>query len=296
MTKAAEKMVLSGHTIVPASHPTKIAPEVQHLLDWSKRFPQPEQKSTEWRNQRAYYCTASQHASALGRCKYKSRNDCLRQYAGVIKNTFTGNAATKHGERYEDEAVERYKQLRCVDVEHFGMLPFYEQSDWLGGSPDGVSVDGYLIEVKCPYRRKPNGQVPPHYMPQIQSMMHGLNLSKCHFIEYVPGSQWTDEVFDVIEVPRDPEYWKVVLPLLRTFWEEVTVLRDTVTDDISFEEKPPVKKRKRADKPPEPCNIVYQKPTARNSKNTVYYTAAELPMRSVLAQLCVQGLGGDVNT
>lgn len=297
----ATTMAISGHTITSAEHPSHIVPEVQRLLDWSARFPQPEQKSVEWRNQRAYYCTASQHASALGRCKYKSRSDCLRQYAGVIKNSFTGNAATKHGERYEDEAIARYKQLRGVDVRHFGMLPFYGQQDWLGGSPDGVSVDGYLIEVKCPYKRKPNGQVPPHYVPQIQSMMHGLGLTKCHFIEYVPGSKWLDEVFDIIEVDRDPGYWEVALPLLRTFWDEVNVLRNTVTDDMSLssthdDADKKKKKRRREAASPEtaaPCNIVYQKPAATAVQ---YFSADNLPMAGVLAQLCVQGMGGDVNT
>ena len=285
-------MPLSGSTIYPAEHQSRRVPEVSRIVNWSLRFPQPEQKSEEWKNQRAYYCTASQHASALGRCKYKSRNECLRQYAGVIRNNFTGNVATRHGERYEDEAVAKYKELRRVDVLHFGMLPFYEQEDWLGGSPDGVSVDGCLIEVKCPWKRKPNGTVPGHYIPQIQSMMHGLDLRVCHFIEYVPATQWKDETFDVIVVPRDDIYWRESLPLLKTFWDEVNVLRNTVTEDITFGDQNaelPRKKKPRTSSQ-QPCNIVLRKPQMKNDGKKKLYTAETLPM-PFLAQFCTQGLG-----
>ena len=296
------RMPLSGSTIRTATNRSLRAPEVDRVVEWSLRFPQPEQKSAEWKNQRAYYCTASQHASALGRCKYKSRNECLRQYAGVIRNNFTGNVATRHGERYEDEAVAKYKALRNVDVLHFGMLPFYEQSTWLGGSPDGISTDGCLIEVKCPWKRKPNGKVPPHYIPQIQSMMHGLDLRVCHFIEYVPATQWKDETFDIIEVPRDEGYWTVALPLLQTFWDEVNVLRDTVTEDITFGDQKadsPPQKKSRPPPSPVPCNIVLTKPTHNNNHNNNnkrqrLYTADTLPM-PFLAQFCTQGLGGTAN-
>lgn len=289
-------MPLSGCTIYRAKS-QDTAPEVDRVLKWSAKFPQPAQKSVEWRNQRAYYCTASQHAACLGRCKYKSRNESLRQYAGVIRNTFTGNAATRHGERYEDEAVEKYKRLRGVQVCHFGMLPFYEEADWLGGSPDGISLDGCLIEVKCPYRRKPNGTVPAHYMPQIQSMMHGLDLRLCHFIEYVPACILHEEIFDIIEVQRDETYWRVALPLLRVFWDEVNVLRSTVTEDICYDDgtsndSKEKKKRRATPPPPRPqtCSIVYTRP----KKTKTLYTGEDLPL-NFMATFCVQGLGGGAN-
>lgn len=295
----AEEVVMPlSKSRVPIATSNALSAETARVIEWSKRFPQPEQKSVEWKNQRAYYCTASQHASALGRCKYKSRSECLRQYAGVIRNSFNGNVATRHGERYEDEAIGLYKALRHVDVHHFGMLPFYEHSTWLGGSPDGISADGCLIEVKCPYKRKPTGKVPDHYMPQIQSMMHGLQLKVCHFVEYVPATAWREQTFDIIVVPRDPDYWTTALPLLQTFWDEVNVLREAVTDDITFgqeeeedeagkEEK--TKKRKRPAAEPVACNIVLVRPEAPKPRKT-YYTAAELEL-PFLAQLCTQGLG-----
>ena len=292
-------MPLSGSRIRKAQNRSDVVSAVQKVVDWSKQFPQPEQKSVEWQNQRAYYCTASQHASALGRCKYKSRTECLRQYAGVVRSTFTGNVATRHGEKYEDEAVAKYCKLRGVDVLHFGMLPFYEQATWLGGSPDGISVDGYLIEVKCPYKRKPNGSVPSHYMPQIQSMMHGLELHACHFIEYVPGTEWSEEIFDVIEVKRDENYWTEALPLLRLFWDEVSVLRETVTEDLMVPEQDEggkgdvAAKPRTRPRPPAECNIVYKKPRknrhGHGAEHRRLFTADSLEL-PFFAQFCTEGL------
>lgn len=285
-----------SHTTVTVAADDTVAAEVQEVIEWSRKWPQPAQKSLEWQNQRAMYCTASQHASALGLCQYKSRRECLRNYAGVVKSTFTGNAATRHGEKYEDEAIAKYCALRGVKVFHFGMLPFFENSDWLGGSPDGISADGFLIEVKCPWKRKPNGTVPGHYAPQIQSMMHGLRLTKCHFIEYVPGSQWIDDVFDIIEVPRSASYWETSLPALQIFWDEVGVLRKTVTSDITSPDAPKKRRqKKRPLSPPvddEPCRILHHASAVTSSSDSGLYTAATLPM-PFMAMFCTQGLGGN---
>jgi putative phage-type endonuclease len=282
----------SGSVIFPSTNNGVLCAEAAAVVEWAKKWPQPAQKSTAWKNQRAYYCTASQHASALSMCPYRSRNDCLRQYAGVISNTFTGNVATRHGERYEDEAVQKYEEMRGVKVMLFGMLPFYEESLWLGGSPDGITTDGILVEVKCPYKRKPNGTVPAHYVPQVQSMMSGWGLNQCHFIEYVPATAWKSEVFDVIALPRSEAYWQTALPKLKMFWEEVTVLRDTVTEDISFG-SPPQKKKKRAREENPPCFILHTKPTVA-SGHTRLHTASSLTL-PFMAQFCTQGLGGGAN-
>lgn len=239
----------------PVGHTTH--PATLRLKTWASQFPQPVQKSEEWKAQRASYCTASQHAAAMGRCPYKSRRDALRQYGGVIGTEFTGNIATRHGEAHEDDAVAKYEKIRNVKVHLFGMVPFLNNSTWLGGSPDGVTSDGILIEVKCPYRRNPNGTVPAHYMPQIQSMMHGFNLHVCHFVEYVPATAWTDEVFHINEVPRCPKYWEEALPLLTKFWKDVGTLREGDVQESEPPAAPPPPKRKREPRATPACIITY---------------------------------------
>jgi putative phage-type endonuclease len=255
LTQEADRLV--QHPLPTATNSGVLVPSVAKIVDWAKQFPQPEQKSKEWQEQRKRYCTASQHAAAIGECPYKSRQQSLREYGGLIVSKFTGNIATRHGEEHEDTAVAKYEKLRNVKVLLFGMVPFLQESDWLGGSPDGITTDGILIEVKCPYRRKPNGTVPPHYMPQIQSMMHGFNITECHFIEYVPETTWTAETFHVNVVPRCPKYWESALPRLRQFWKEVSHLRAANITEIVLD-SPVISRKKRRNPRTEPrvCAII----------------------------------------
>jgi hypothetical protein len=100
-----------------------------------------------------------------------------------------------------------------------------QNEGFIAGSPDGITASGRLIEVKCPFRRKPNGVVPAHYVHQVQTLMHILQLKVCDFIEYVPAGVWTDEVFSIVTIERDDAFWARVEPLLRRFWDEVVELR-----------------------------------------------------------------------
>lgn len=61
--------------------------------------------------------------------------------------TFRGNAATQHGKVSEPRAI------HTQDV-GFKILPkrtiVCQNEPWLSGSPDGVTDDGVLVEIKCP--------------------------------------------------------------------------------------------------------------------------------------------------
>ena len=69
---------------------------------------------------------------------------------------FKGNKFTQHGQLMESAALERYEVETGHTVESFGLL-VSEKEPWLGGSPDGITSCGRLIEVKCPYFRKKDG-------------------------------------------------------------------------------------------------------------------------------------------
>jgi hypothetical protein len=46
---------------------------------------------------------------------------------------------------------------------------------WLGASPDGITEDGLLVEIKCPLTRKIEAKVPKHYLPQVQLQRFGFD-------------------------------------------------------------------------------------------------------------------------
>ncbi len=58
------------------------------------------------------------------------------------------NAATRWGTLYEAEARAIYSDMTGITVEETGFVPYSRHS---GGSPDGLTGDGGLIEIKCPF-------------------------------------------------------------------------------------------------------------------------------------------------
>lgn len=75
---------------------------------------------------------------------------------------------TRWGQDNEDQVRDRACAALGIECKDVGLL-IHEQHSWLGASPDGVTSCGRLMEIKCPYKRKPIPyEVPHHYWPQIQ--------------------------------------------------------------------------------------------------------------------------------
>jgi putative phage-type endonuclease len=158
---------------------------------------------------------------------YETRRQCLGSKVWKCP-PFKGGAAVDHGNKYEDEAVEVYEKYTGHKVLHFGLLESLHQDkeSFLAGSPDGITSNGRLIEVKCPYYRSPNGVVPKMYMFQLQHLMNTLDLEVCDFIEYVPETTiWSPHKMWIIEVKRSRQFWAYYMPSLRRFWDDVVSLR-----------------------------------------------------------------------
>jgi putative phage-type endonuclease len=184
------------------------------------------QKSEEWLRLRGNMLTASDAATAIGCNKYETPHELLLKKCGKGEK-FMGNEATRHGEKYEDEArilfEERYNEV----VHEIGLCP-HPEHDWLGGSPDGITETNCLVEIKCPMRREILPEVPEHYMPQLQLCMEILDLPKAFFIQYKPAEfNWpSPEEFVVVEVERDRGWWDTNLPIMRAFWDKVLYHRE----------------------------------------------------------------------
>ena len=178
------------------------------------------QRSEEWLRLREGMLTASDAATALGINPYEKPKDLLMKKCGLKK--FNGNAATMHGNKYEDEARDIYC-LKYNEVAHeIGLRPHPEHT-WLGGSPDGITESGKLLEIKCPLRREIKPEVPVYYMPQLQLLMEILDLEQCDFIQYKPAEMtWPGpSEFVVVHVMRDRQWFQDSLPIFRAFWDTV---------------------------------------------------------------------------
>lgn len=172
--------------------------------------PQPVQRSQEWFLARNTIITASEVASCLTLSKktceryvdlyniknfkyndIKSANvyDSLEEY--VIKkcksfygeNVFHDSVYTLWGKKYEAIAVNLYKKIKNTEVYDFGLLrhPYLK---WLGASPDGITPDGVMLEIKCPYSRKiKESFIPFHYFCQVQIQLQSTLLEEADFLE-----------------------------------------------------------------------------------------------------------------
>jgi len=141
---------------------------------------QPEQKSEEWYEMRSNMLTASDWGTILGENHYSNSNEVLKKKCG--QDNFMTNAAMQWGNKYEDVAVLVYEYRNNVKVLEFGCLrhPFI---DFLGASPDGITKDGIMLEIKCPTSRKITGIPPSYYWCQVQGQLEVCELDRCDFLE-----------------------------------------------------------------------------------------------------------------
>lgn len=188
--------------------------------------PQWAQRTPEWYEKRKSLITASDAAGALGigaanASAATTRRNLLKQ---KIENTFKGNAMTRHGQNHEDFVREKLEDILGEPIEEFGLL-VHPDLDWLGASPDGLSVrSGLLVEIKCPYRREiVPGEVPHHYWPQVQCQMEVCDVNACLFAQWQPAhlSSSGKEILDIAVVERDHEWFLKVKDTLHGFWADV---------------------------------------------------------------------------
>lgn len=224
-------------------HGEILVTEHVHMLIEKDRRESCPQRTPVWYEKRKSHLTASAIATACGDNPYETRLTLLKKKTGR-QQAFMGSAATEHGNKYEFTALLKYEQVTGEKVIEFGLLESVnEGEEFLAGSPDGITASGKLIEIKCPYRRTPNGKVPKHYVHQLQMLMQCLRLPKADFIEFCPETTWRNEIFSIVRVEHDPYWWKLKFPLMKQFWDEVMDVRaaqargERIDDENSDEEE-----------------------------------------------------------
>jgi len=203
------------------SEENDINERVRELL----KIPQYTQRSPEWFEQRNNAITASDIPTVLSENKYKRPWNLLLEKCGGASKPFVGNSATQWGTHYEDIAIEKYSELMNKKVLSFGLL-IHKEYSWLGGSPDGITTDGILLEVKCPISREiVQGKIPEHYISQVLLNLEICDLDTAHFIEYKPGKSDSDYQINIVEIKRDRKWFSDNLAKMKEFWDSVTEYR-----------------------------------------------------------------------
>jgi len=156
--------------------------ELRKQVLYLKTLPQPAQRSAEWYNMRENMITASVWGSVLKQNKYSHRNAVVMQKCGHPGYQFKGNVHTEWGKKYETAAVKVYESRNNTVIWEFGVIA-HPHFPFLGASPDGITPDGVMVEIKCPPKRIINGEISDQYWCQMQGQMEVCKLDRCDFLE-----------------------------------------------------------------------------------------------------------------
>jgi putative phage-type endonuclease len=234
-------------TTVSSSNGGTICPALAKLLARHNRILQ---HTKLWFTTRTRMITCSDMASVLGENPYSTRQQVFLKKTGQSR-PFTGNAACDYGTKMEPVAMAKYIEVTGNKVwpEDVGLLQHPDYAS-IGGSPDGITLDGILIEIKCPLTRKIiPGVVPGYYRAQLQILMQIMGLELAHFVQYKPETTFFAGTLDITVEPIDQAYWARSLPVLLDFMAEVIDFYEKVnlpigTPMIDWSKEDPVAKAK----------------------------------------------------
>lgn len=143
----------------------------------------PAQKSSEWYSLKSKTIGGSEVATILGLNPFRKVKSLIAEKVGLSEQPFTGNIATRWGTIFESVTRDWTYHVLLMDecIQETGSLEgVIERQRY---SPDGMGVvqltndndelDYYIVlfEFKSPLRSLPDGKIPKHYMPQIQTGM-----------------------------------------------------------------------------------------------------------------------------
>jgi putative phage-type endonuclease len=149
-----------------------------------------DQRTQEWHDQRKLRITGSRVGAILGLSPWQTRDDVLRamvrEYHGA-ESEFKGNPATDHGNANEQRAVLAFMRETGLNVEKCGFFPY---GDRMGASPDGLTDDGGVLEIKVPFGLRNGGEFKtlanqPHYAAQVQMEMLSAGKKHAYFAQYI---------------------------------------------------------------------------------------------------------------
>lgn len=145
------------------------------------------QRTPAWYCARDEMITASDVALALDESKYDDVSTffvkkCAPTRMDSMTSGFGKCAPLEWGVMLEPVANALYARRFGVQIHEFGLLR-HPSIPYIGASPDGITEDGIMLEIKCPFRRKIDGTVPRQYELQIQAQLEVCGLDDCDYME-----------------------------------------------------------------------------------------------------------------
>lgn len=190
------------------------------------------QRSAEWFEQRKGRLTGSRIGAILGVSPWQKPADVMRamvrEYHGA-PSEFQGGPHIDHGVFNEQRALLCFMRKTGLQVEECGFFPYGER---LGASPDGLTSDGGVLELKVPFGLRA-GDKPfkpladqPHYQHQIQMEMLSTGRKHAYFAQYIAPKgdplsiDYVPEQIKIERVEFDSGWIDAHLPALNDFYRQ----------------------------------------------------------------------------
>ena len=190
------------------------------------------QQTAEWHDQRKLRITGSRIGGILGLSPWQKSDDVIRemvrQHHGA-ESEFVENPATQHGRHNEQRALLCFMRETGLDVEQCG---FFEYGDRMGASPDGLTSDGGVLELKVPFGLRNGGEFKPlseqpHYYAQVQMEMLATGRKHAYFAQYIAPKgdplafDYVPEQINIERVEVGPDWIESVLPQIDIFYNRL---------------------------------------------------------------------------
>lgn len=217
----------------------------------------PQQRSAKWFAMRGERITGSVVDLLIqGKTAYSTRDRLLLEKAGMPVE-FKGNVATRHGTRYEADAIKLFEDRTGFIVLEMGLVE-HPEFPLLAHSPDGIVLRPGLppallevrarntsfnqpphalscaphpvdaAQVKTPFRRAFEDDTHIHQTYTHQCLMgcSVFNVESVYFVQYrPPGHLGKPELLTIIHEPHDPNWLDTHRDTFTSFWDEVVQLR-----------------------------------------------------------------------
>jgi putative phage-type endonuclease len=211
--------------------------------------------------------SASEALAPLGKHPYKSRPQWFaektRPFDPDAPDPLAGNPNVQRGKFYEDVAAALYERETGAFIFDFGVLS-HEHTPWVIGSPDGLTADWRLVEIKCPSRIE-HQHVRPYYAAQCQVNMEICGADVCDYVQY----DALRHLIDVTVLHRDRDWFARWRQQVEPIWQLVLDVREgrkTMADvPPEFHPRPPRKRIAPPSPPPPSPNTSCSDEDAKNN-------------------------------
>ena len=162
-------------------------PDNSSRVEYLKSLPQYEQRTPEWFKQKKETIGASESAPlfGLGYNRSERAEKIIKKKSGFeeqVNNSSFSMLSCEHGTKFEPVVQMLYELKENCTLLEFGSI-VHEKDKMISASPDGITTNGIMIEIKVPKSRQITGFPPLYYWVQMQQQMEVCDLPIVHFIE-----------------------------------------------------------------------------------------------------------------